>query len=119
MNYDPFTEQPIHATGIWTSSHCLSKEDQVHLDLKTHLLELGYEPLNNDSPNWVHNRIWKRGDRRVAICLVDSYRTVSDNYHSDLPYLFDRNTTVITDNQVTCPTQYQVIKLPDSFFWNL
>jgi hypothetical protein len=33
-----------------------------------------------------------------------------------VPYLFDHNTVVITDNWISCPTQYQVARLPDSFF---
>jgi hypothetical protein len=34
----------------------------------------------------------------------------------DLPYLWDKNTTVITDNYISCPTQYRVWNLPVSFY---
>jgi hypothetical protein len=50
------------------------------------------------------------------VCLVDDFTTCSDNYSTKFPYIFDKNTVVITDNHSVCPTQYQVLQLPSSFF---
>ena len=101
MNFDPFTQEPIHRGGIWNSG-CLSQE-QATLDyFETTLTNLGWQ--KNDQ----QRRNWHRGDKKVVLCLVDDIRDCADNYHVDVPYMFDRNTTVITDNYIGCPTQYRV-----------
>ena len=110
MNFDPFTQEPIHHGGIWDSSNCLANEDAAVNFFTDKLTELGY--TSQDS----RNRIWQRGNKKVIVCLVDDIRSCSTDYHADLPYLFDRDTTVITDNYIGCPTQYRVWNIPPSFF---
>jgi len=110
MNFDPYTQEPIHHGGIWDSSNCLSNEDAAVNFFTDKLTELGY--TSQDS----RNRIWQSGNKKVIVCLVDDIRSCSTDYHADLPYLFDRDTVVITDNYIGCPTQYRVWNIPPSFF---
>lgn len=109
MNLVDVHEQYIYDGEIWQKSLCLQKEQQIHQNIATVLCNQGFEPTD-------HFRIFQRGKQRVVLCLVDDLLSCSTDYHSDLPYIFDSNTTVITDNHVLCPTQYRVISLPASFF---
>jgi hypothetical protein len=109
MSFDPYTKEPIHQHGIW-NSNCLAKEQDIVTYFETTLTDLGY---TRDSKR---PRNWHRGDKRVVLCLVDDIRDSAGDYHTDVPYMFDRNTTVITDNRVGCPTQYRVLQLPASFY---
>ena len=110
MNFDPYTKQPIHRGEIWEGSRCLDLERLISDDISGSLESLGYK--NTDG----YHRRWIKGDRKVVLCLVDDIRSCTTDYETDMPYLFDRNTTVITDNVIMCPTQFQVINVPRSFF---
>ena len=109
MNIDPHTGEPIHRGGIWNSD-CLNRETAIQTVLFDWLAKHGWvqHPTNYKS--------WKRGEHTVIVCLVDDLRSCSQDKHTDLPYLFDRNTVVITDGYIGCPTQYRVWQLPPSFF---
>lgn len=110
MYTDPFSKQSIYQEQIWNSSQCLWHENTV-MDFLRHLvISKGYQPADTN------HKVWKKGNRTVVVCLVDDLSSCGNNYDVDVPYLFDTNTTVITDNFVTCPTQYKIYKLPDSFF---
>lgn len=100
----------IYENEIFVKSRCIWHENTL-LDLfRSILINLGY---STQDPG---NKVWKRGEKTVVVCLVDDFSTCSTNYSALLPYLFDSNTTVITDNYITCPTQYKVFQLPSSFF---
>lgn len=98
----------VHSGEIWNQSQCLVHEYNINNTIYQTLRAIGF--VVTDNP-----RIWKKGTQTVIVCLVDDIRSCSTDYHIDLPYLFDVNTTVITDNYITCPTQYRVIRLPASF----
>ena len=100
----------IYTNEIFQKSQCIWHENTFMDIMRSLLINLGYESVNSS------NKVWTRGDQRVVLCVVDDYTTCSENYDSPVSHLFDRNTTVITDNLVTCPTQYSVIQLPESFF---
>jgi hypothetical protein len=103
------TTTEIHTGEIWQASRCLDHEQNINTAIYQILADLDYQATD-------HPRIWKKGTQTVINCLVDDIRSCSTDYHRDLPYLFDSNTTVITDNCVTCPTQYKIIQVPASFF---
>jgi hypothetical protein len=98
----------VHSGEIWAQSQCLSHEYNTNDKIYQTLRASGFEAT--DDP-----RVWKKGHHTVIVCLVDDIRSCSTDYHRDLPYLYDTNTIVITDNYLTCPTQYRVIQLPTSF----
>jgi hypothetical protein len=98
----------IHSGEIWNQSQCLVHEYNINNTIYQTLQDIGFGVTDNP-------RIWKKSNQTVIVCLVDDIRSCSTDYHCDLPYLFDANTTVITDNYITCPTQYRVIRLPTSF----
>lgn len=100
----------IYNGEIFQQSQCIWHENTVLDFIRHNLRVLGYQSQSDS------NKTWQRGDRRVVVCLVDDFTTCSTDYSTALPYLFDRNTVVITDNFVSVPTQYRVCQLPSSFF---
>lgn len=107
----PDLESKIHNTEVWTKTNCLEKEHQTNLGIFDQLRKWGWSHEKTD-----HFRTYRRNNKTVIVCLVDDVRTCSQDYKVDLPYLFDRNTTVITDNYFTCPTVFSTITLPVGFF---
>ena len=77
---------------------------------RTQLWALGYERCGDSG------KVWQRRGRQVIVCLVDDFTTCSADWSTKTPCLFDSDTVVITDNWISCPTQYQVRQLPTSFF---
>ena len=100
----------IYQNEIFKKSNCIWNENTLLDFFRSSLISLGYTAADPS------NKVWRRGDRTVVTCLVDDFSTCSTNYSTSLPYLFDKNTVVITDNRVNIPTQYQVCQLPASFF---
>lgn len=101
--------QHIYSGEIWQKSACLDHEELINQQIYNQIKSIGFTATD-------HPRIWKRNNQTVIVCLVDDILSCSTDYHSDLPYVFDPNTTIITDNYTLCPSQYQIIRLPDSFF---
>jgi hypothetical protein len=108
--YLAHNNQFIYQGEIWQQSQCLSNENSTVKLISDQLINLGYQCRDSNQ------RIWCRDNKKVILCLVDDITTCSTETYLDLPYQFDRDTTVITDNYIGCPTQYRVIKLPNSFF---
>lgn len=100
----------IYQGEIFQQSQCIWHENTLMDFFRGTLLSLGYHSISDN------NKVYRRGSRQVVICLVDDFSTCSTDYSTPLPYLFDRNTVVITDNHVTVPTQYQIHQVPSSFF---
>lgn len=100
----------IYTGEIFQKSRCIWHENILLDFFRSNLIQLGYTS-NSDS-----NKVWVKGNQTVVVCLVDDISTCNINYSTTMPYIFDKNTTVITDNYITCPTQYRVLQLPDSFF---
>lgn len=100
----------IYDGEIFQKSRCIWHENILMDYFRSTLTALGYSSVDPS------NKVWQRGNKKVVVCLVDDFSTCSTEYSTKIPYLFDRGTTVITDNHVNCPTQYQVIQLPTSFF---
>lgn len=100
----------VYRGEIFLASRCLQHENNIIAFCKSQLQLLGYRSSEQ------HPKVWYRGDRTVVICLVDDIDTCSDRWSAGMGSKFDRNTVVITDNYVCVPTEYQVLRLPDSFF---
>ena len=100
----------IYENEIFVKSRCIWHENTLLDFFRSQLMALGYTAVDHS------NKTWRRGDKTVIVCLVDDFTTCTTNYDCTLPYLFDRNTVVITDTWCGAPTQYQVAQLPDSFF---
>lgn len=100
----------IYDNEIFKLSECIWHEN-ITLDLLRSLLKSqGYQ---TSDPS---NKIWQRGKRTVVVCLVDDYTTCAQHPAARLSEIFDRDTLVVTDNLVLCPTQYRIMPLPQSFF---
>jgi len=103
----------MHSNEIWQASHCLELEESAVGMIYSHLTELGYQTTTVVSHTRSH---WQRGHRRVVVSLVDDAWDCAEDKSQDTPYLFDTDTTVITDNWINTPTVYNVAKLPNSFY---
>lgn len=105
---DPYHK--IYTSEIFEESRCIWHENTLLDFFRSTLISLGYNSIDPSQ------KVWQRGHKKVVVCLVDDFSTCSTEYSTEVPYLFDHNTTVITDNYITCPTVYQVCQLPSSFF---
>lgn len=99
----------IFSGEIWKKSRCLEHEHQINQCIFDLLRSQEFKKTD-------HFRIWKKDHQTVIVCLVDDIRSCSTDYHTDLPYVFDQHTTILTDNYITCPTLFRVIDIPKSFF---
>lgn len=100
----------IYTGEIFQQSQCIWHENTLMDFFRSALISMGYHSVSDN------HKVYQRGEQKVVICLVDDFTTCSTNYSVSLPYLFDTNTVVITDNHITVPTQYRVLQLPSSFF---
>lgn len=107
------TMDTLHSHEIWQQSQCLEHEQSAVGRIYTKLQQQGYHKINVVS----HTRsAWQLGRRKVLVSLVDDAWDCARDRSQDTPYLFDADTTVITDNWINTPTVYQVARLPDSFY---
>ena len=103
----------IHSGEILLKSQCQVQEEQLVGDIYNCLQQYCYQNINPIS----HTRsIWQRGDQTVVVSLVDDLWDCAVDRSQDTPYLFDRNTTVITDNFLNCPSIYRLYQTPQSFY---
>lgn len=100
----------VYDDTVFAQSRCIDIENNLLDFLGFSLSNLGYRRSDYNP------KVWQRGDKTVVTCLVDDYISCTKNYSATLPYMFDSNTVVITDNFVQTPTQYSVCQLPVSFF---
>jgi len=107
MQQDPFN---THQGEIFQKSQCTNLENSLMNFFQNTLTMLGY---NSIEPS---KKIWRREDKTVVVCLVDDIISCATDYSKSISNLFDSNTTVITDNKINAPTDYQVLNLPNSFF---
>lgn len=77
---------------------------------RSQLTMMGYCSISEN------NKTWQRDTHKVIVCLADDIATCRTGDYFNITDLFDRNTTVITDNRVNCPTVYTVCQLPISWF---
>jgi len=105
---DPYHE--IYTGEIFQTSQCIWHENTLLDFFRSNLISMGYQSADGN------NKVWRRGNQTVVVCLVDDFTTCSQEYSLPMPYLFDNNTVVITDNRISVPTQYKVCQLPESFY---
>lgn len=99
-----------YTSEIFERSCCIAKENNLCEFFTHNLMALGYSAKDDSMKKWV------RGNQQVVVCLVDDISSCADYQDKNFGMMFDRNTLVITDNFVNGPTQYQVRRLPNSFF---
>jgi hypothetical protein len=100
----------IYDGEIFQKSRCIEQENNLVDFFRNTLTNVGYQSADDS------RKVWQRGDKTVVVCLVDDITTCGLDFSLPTPYQFDSNTVVITDNQINCPSQYRVLRLPDTFF---
>jgi hypothetical protein len=109
------TDEPgvIHSGEIWLKSQCRVQEEQLVSNIYACLQQHRYQNINTIS----HTRsVWRRKQQKIIVSLVDDLWDCTANRSQDTPYLFDRDTTVITDNFLNCPSVYRIYRAPQSFY---
>lgn len=103
----------IHSGEIWLKSQCKTKEEQLVQSIYACLQQHNYQNVNVLS----HTRsVWQRGSQKIVVSVVDDIWDCAENRSAETPYLFDSNTKIITDNFLNCPSVYQLLPLPASFY---
>lgn len=106
----------IHSGEIFRSSKCIWHEHSLMEFIRHALRMLDYRPMDPS------NKIWRRGERTVIVCLVDDVMSCKpDDFQAgnqDMPfeYKYDKNTLIITDNYISLPLAAEVCQLPASFY---
>jgi hypothetical protein len=103
----------MHSNETWQASQCLEQEEAAVGKIHTRLSELGYRTTKVISHTRSH---WQRDQHCMVVSLVDDAWDCAEDRSQDTPYLFDANTTVITDNWINNPTVYKLAEMPDSFY---
>jgi hypothetical protein len=103
----------IHNGEIWLKSQCWPQERQLAFDIHKCLQQHRYQNINTVSNT---RSIWQRGDQKIVVSLVDDFWDCAADRSQDTPYLFDRDTMVITDNFLNCPSVYRIYCVPQSFY---
>jgi len=109
------TDEPgvVHSGEIWQKSQCETQEKQLVHDIYKCLEQYRYQNVNPVSPS---RSVWQRGNQKIVVSLVDDLWDCAQDRSQDTPYLFDRDTTVITDNFLNCPSVYRIYRAPQSFY---
>lgn len=95
---------------IFLKSGCMRQEHVLANYFSKVLRNSGYQttdPLK---------RIWVRHNNTVVVCLTDDFSICGANLSKPPGRWFDCNTTVITDNLINYCADYNVIRLPASYF---
>ena len=99
-----------HLGEIFQQSHCMYHEHaMVHL-LSSMLMNMGYQKIVNSA------RGWQRGSQKVIVCLADDFGVNRDDWSLPPEKWFDTDTIIVTDNHMPFATNYQILKLPSSYF---
>lgn len=101
----------IHTSEIWTKTDCLKLEDDINYAFRDKMVELGYSLEFPAAKKFLNGN-----NHQVVLSLVDDFRSLANDYTPDTPFLFDKNTSIITDNYTICPTPYNIVRIPESFF---
>lgn len=99
-----------HCSESFASSQCMQHEHALANFFSSMLDNLGYSTVDPV------RRIWKRDNKTVVVCLADDFNICGADFSKTPAEWFDKNTIVITDNFITCDTQYRVLQLPTSYF---
>jgi hypothetical protein len=100
----------IHQSEAFKISQCMQHEHALANFFSSLLTNLGYSTVDPV------RRIWKRANKTVIVCLADDFNICGADLSKSADQWFDVDTTIITDNFITAPTQYRVLQLPTSYF---
>lgn len=106
-------DSKIKNNEVFTESLCLTHEDAILDFLRSVLLSYSYGYTDVD------RKVWKQAgtDKEVVLCLVDDIQSCSKHYYAVPPgYAFGKTTLAVTDNLISVPTQFELLRLPESFF---
>lgn len=100
----------IYNGEIYKQSQCLERENVIKKFLDDILDHSGF--VKNDASG----RRWVKQSRLAILCLVDDFNVCGADYSHGPENWFDKDSVVITENQVLFAPQYTILKLPTSFY---
>lgn len=103
------TMNEIYQSEIFQQSQCIWHEDKLIEFFRSLLTQSGYVSQG------VSNKKYQKGSKTIVVCFADDIQIEADSPY-DQHNLFKPNTTVITDNFVSQPTNCRVYQLPNSYF---
>lgn len=95
---------------VFEQSQCMQHEHVLANFFSNILQNLGYSTVDPS------RRIWTRNTKTVIVCLADDFNICGADLSTSPSKWFDADTVVITDNLITCDTQYTVLRVPVSYF---
>jgi hypothetical protein len=101
-----------HGDEIFVQSQCWEKEQQIVTDIENTIQSQGYHCAQKNFTK----TLWQKNQNKIAVCLVDDVWDIATHRQNPAPYLFDRDTTVVTDNQFNFVSVYDHCSLPASFY---
>jgi len=95
---------------VFEQSQCMQHEHVLANCFSSILINFGYSTADPG------RRIWTRNNKTVIVCLADDFNICGADLSTSPGKWFDADTVVITDNLITCDTQYTVLRVPVSYF---
>jgi len=108
----PANPQEIYQDEIWQKSNCLEHERKLEESIWQILCNNNWQEIVRVGTK----TIWQRDAQQVVVSLVDDFQNIVPDRSRPLPRAFPTNTLVVTDNYISCPTNYDVFSTPSSFF---
>ena len=95
---------------IFQQSQCMYHEHAIVHLLNSMLMNMGYQKIVNSA------RAWSRGSQKVIVCLADDFGINRNDWSLPPEKWFDTDTIIVTDNHMPFATNYQILRLPSSYF---
>jgi hypothetical protein len=95
---------------VFVQSQCMQHESVLANFFASILSNLGYSTADPG------RRIWTRNNKTAIVCLTDDFFVCDADISKSPDNWFKPDTVVITDNLITCNTQYTVLRTPVSYF---
>ena len=99
-----------HLGEVFQQSQCMYHEHAMVDLLSSMLMNMGYQKIVDSA------RGWSRGSQKVIVCLADDFGVNRNDWSLPPKKWFDTDTVIVTDNHMPFTTNYQILKLPSSYF---
>lgn len=100
----------VYNGEIYKQSRCLDRENVIKKFVEDILDHCGFVP------DGTAGRRWLKQSRLAVVCFVDDFNVSGADYSQPPEKWFDKDSVVITENQVLFSPQYTILKLPTSFY---
>lgn len=107
----PSSPEETYQDEIWQKSRCLHLESALIADVEKILKDAAWTEVNRIGTK----SVWNKADHHVIVSLVDDLQDIMTDRSQSTSRAFDSKSLVITDNYISCPTNYSTMAPPKSF----